>query len=263
MSLRLESDFVTRFMAGIRVGVYALEDRITESLVDRNQWLDATPFLREFPALRLAADWRLMCIYTSYPDERFSSLLAVRGTPDSAVPPIPEELEQATFWSSYAPRPELPPNVTWDVLSLLRDDGTDLALFERSMLVRWIDQTLNTGHAVWWPRTIVVTQWTESFRSKVEDARAETYGGLQLPIVDDLRPQIVHRVGTLAEPEWLPIWDEQHSLVIGHEFGLVEFYSHTEYGGNRFMRHRDWYVDRQLVYAETRDVVSWGGGYII
>src|SRR5688500_12802407 len=129
MSLRLESDFVARFLAGIRVGVYALETRIVEPVIVRrrpdyiktmfaprpNPGLVATPFLQEFPVLRLEHGWRLMCLYTEYPDERFSRLLVARGQPDSDLAPVPSTLEHAAFWGSHEPLPELPQWVSWDI----------------------------------------------------------------------------------------------------------------------------------------------------
>lgn len=152
---------------------------------NRNVWIDCSLWLRVFTALRLPDGFRLAALWSGGADYRTRSrMLAVNtrvletGEADhtTALPTLPDAL--ATYRMNRSlhvgERAPTPAWVAWDVMPLIRDDGTSAAIFQRAWFTRC---ELSLMHHDGWLQHVILVDGPAEFPR----AQAER----QSPVADD------------------------------------------------------------------------------
>ena len=233
-----------------------------------NRWVDATAFLSAFAHLRIQSGKRLACLYTASSGERTSRLLVLDLADVDPLPELPRQLqrfEMGWFLGNEPPLP-VPKWISTDVMKWMMGDGTPEALFEKSMMSRWVTELLNFGHGVFWPRHTVLLSPPPEYMDwdRVRDRgkpRWKLREGETFPI--DWRPVVI--IGASLESADIALRGSQESRhVLGHgPFDAVVFYSYSDYVSSEVYRYIDCYRDDQFLGGEVQEIASGGGGYVV
>ena len=272
IDIRLEPDDVAELHGRIYAARGTIQNRAEEETESHefdpgNCWVAADEFVDAFPHLRLQEGMRLVCVFTAYPDERQSKLLVVKRPDPEPLPDIParlHDLEFRVFFREDRKPRRLPKWIAWDARDHIEGDGSVVSHFERSIFYRWINELLNFGHGVYWPRYTVLSQETDSLRDAIqraEEMRPPSQNGRRLP--EDWRPRVTYHPSTDDDPDNLPEDERNRKYLARRDYHLVEFFSYTEYIRETIYRHRDWFTDSGLVCNELDTIAECGAGYIV
>lgn len=225
-----------------------------------NLWVSAQPLLAAFEHLRAPQGYQLVCLCEAVEDDRQSRLLWLRT--GGELPEVPAELRSLEFeYSLGGPSSKRPPDlsswVEWDVGALLLDSGEPAALFDRSIFSRWITQTLNFGHPVYWPRHRVLAA------AAAFDDVLQEMPGIELHGRPSLEPTVTRFRATDEDPDQLPDHPAGQQELRGKERWLVRFYSHTAYVQETVTQHSDWYLGRRLAGSEMRTIATGTNSYLV